>query len=82
MKKVTNENEHRSPDLYFSAYLQVAGLEMIRTEKEGTRFYFVFDTSVGNFEELKAAWYNSTGKVAAQPYSHCLKSLKSLVHSG
>jgi hypothetical protein len=71
-----------SADLYYSAYLQVAGVEMIRTEREGSRVYFVFDTSIANIEELKIAWINNTGKIPAQPYAHAIKSLKSLVHMG
>jgi hypothetical protein len=82
MKKASDVNEFRTPDLYMASYLQVAGLEMKRTEREGNRVHFVFDTSVGDIEGLKAAWFNNTGKVAAQPYSHAVKSLKSLVHMG
>lgn len=80
MKNSNGTNEVRTPDLYYAAYLQVAGLEMTRMEKEGTRVFFVFDTSVADIEALKTAWINNTGKVAAQPYSYSVKSLKALVH--
>jgi hypothetical protein len=76
-----NPNEWASPDLYLSSYLQVAGVPMVRTEREGNRVYFVFDTSICNIEELKAAWFNGSGKVGAQAYSFAIKSLKSLVHT-
>jgi hypothetical protein len=85
MRKL-NPNEMASSDLYYSAYLQTAGVDMIRTERgdggrgDGGRVYFIFDTSVSNIEELKLAWINNSGKVAAQPYAHAIKSLKSLVH--
>lgn len=78
MKKTGNEM--RSPDLYFAAYLQTAGVEMIRTDRENGRVYFVFDTTIANIDELKTAWFNNTGKVAAQPYAHNIKSLKSICH--
>ena len=80
-KATTQSNEFRSSDLYLSAYLQVAGAPMIRTEREQNRVYFVFDVSIVNIEELKAAWFNNTGKVPAQPYAHSVRSLKSLCHS-
>lgn len=76
----TNPGEMASADLYYSAYLQTAGVEMLRTERDGGRVFFVFDTSIANIEELKLAWINNTGKVPAQPYAHSIKSLKSLVH--
>lgn len=72
--------ELRTPDLYYAAYLQVAGLEMTRTEREGSRVFFIFDSSVADVESLKTAWINNTGKVAAQPYAFCVRALKSLVH--
>lgn len=74
--------EFRTPDLYFAAYLQTAGVEMKRTEREHNRMFFVFDTTIANLDDLKTAWFNNTGKVAAQPYAHNLKSLKSVVHMG
>jgi hypothetical protein len=74
--------DFRTSDLYFAAYLQTAGVEMKKTERGGEngKIYFVFDTSIANIEELKVAWYNNTGKVPANPYSHAIKNLKSLCH--
>lgn len=79
-RELSQPGEFRTPDLYFAAYLQTAGVEMKRTEKENGRVYFVFDTSIANIEELKTAWFNNQGKVAAQPFSHAIKSLKSICH--
>ena len=77
----SKEGEFRTPDLYFAAYLQTAGVEMKTTQREsGGRVYFVFDSTLSDIPELKKAWFNSTGKVAAQPYSHAIKSLKSICH--
>lgn len=73
--------EFKSHDLYFSAYLQTAGVALLRTDREvNGRLSFVFDVSVANLEELKAAWLNNSGKVPAQAYAHNLKSLKSACH--
>jgi hypothetical protein len=79
MKK-DGKNEFRTPDLYFAAYLQTAGVEMRRTDRENNRVYFVFDTSIANIEELKLGWFNKTAKVAALPYADNIKSLKSVCH--
>lgn len=72
--------EFRTPDLYFAAYLQTAGVEMKRTDRENSRVYFVFDTSIANMEELKNGWFNNSAKVPAQPFANCLKALKSICH--
>jgi hypothetical protein len=80
--KASKPGEFKSPDLYFAAYLQTAGVEMIRTDREGGRVYFVFDASVADIDSLKIGWFNNTGKVAAQPYAHSVKSLKSICHMG
>jgi len=79
--KIEKEAEFRTSDLYFAAYLQVAGVPMARTEKNGSgKLTFVFDVSIANINELKHAWFNNTGKVAALPYSNAIKSLKSICH--
>lgn len=75
-----NPGEFGTPDLYFAAFLQTAGVEMKRTDRESGRVHFIFDSTVANIDELKTAWFNNTGKVAAQPYAHNVKSLKSVVH--
>lgn len=83
MKKqnVHSEHEFRSPDLYYAAYLQTAGVAMIRTERESNgRVYFIFNTELANMEELKNAWFNNSGKVPALAYSMAVRSLKSLCH--
>jgi hypothetical protein len=79
---LNTENEFATSDLYFAAYLQVAGVPMIRTSKNGSgKVSFIFDSSVSNTEELKNAWYNNTGKVPALPFANAIKSLKSLCHT-
>lgn len=80
--KAPGKNEYRTPDLYFAAYLQTAGVELKGTSRENNRVYFIFDTSIANIDELKTAWFNNTGKVPAQPYSNNIKSLKSMCHMG
>ena len=74
--------ELRTSDLYMAAYLQTAGVPLkttVRTTENG-KVFFVFDTSIVNIEELKTAWFNNSGKVAANPYAYAIKSLKAMVH--
>jgi hypothetical protein len=75
-------DEFRTSDLYFAAYLQTAGVEMRRTDRdtESGKIFFVFDTSIANVEELKQGWFNNTAKVAANPYAFNIKTLKSVCH--
>lgn len=78
-----NENEFRTTDLYYAAYLQVAGVVMKRTDRSAGnngKVFFVFDTAICNMEELKNAWLSQTGKVAALPYASAIKTLKSVCH--
>lgn len=80
MNNTSKPGEFRTADLYYAAYLKTAGVEMTRTDREGGRVYFVFDSTIANLEELKQAWINNQGKVCAQPYAYNIKSLKSVVH--
>lgn len=78
---LNRDTEFRTSDLYFAAYLQVAGVQMLRTEKNGTgKVSFIFDTQVSNVDELKNLWFAQTGKVAALPYANAIKTLKSICH--
>jgi hypothetical protein len=80
--RIGADPDFRTSDLYFAAYLQTAGVEMKKTERGDSngKVYFIFDTSIVNIEELKTAWFNNTGKVAANPYAHNIKNLKSVCH--
>ena len=81
MTKTQKAEDFRTSDLYFAAYLQVAGVSMQRTERNSSgKLTFVFDTTICNIDELKHAWFSQTGKVAALPYANAIKSLKSICH--
>ena len=80
MNGETNDSRYETTDLYFAAYLQVAGATMESTAKHGTRVSFVFSSDVVNIKELRSAWYNHTGKVPALAYANTIKNLKHLCH--
>jgi hypothetical protein len=80
MNDETRDSVFETTDLYFAAYLQVAGAPMQNTSKNGTRISFVFDCTVVNIGELRTAWFNQTGKVPALLYANTVKNLKHLCH--
>lgn len=75
--------EFKTSDLYFAAYLQVAGVRMAKTERNGSgKLTFCFDLSISNIDELKQAWFSQEGRVPALPYANAIKSLKAQCHMG
>lgn len=73
--------QFKTHDLYFAAYLQVAGVPMLSPERTSSgRINFVFDQTLVNIEDLKNGWYAKTAKVVANDYSHAIKNLKSICH--
>lgn len=78
---MADASEFKTSDLYFAAYLQVAGVPMLRSDRAPTgKVTFVFDQEASNMAELKNAWFNNTGRVQALPYSNAIKALKSICH--
>lgn len=78
-----NGSEFSTSDLYFAAYLLVAGIQMLRTDKDknqSKKFVFVFDNSLASVENLRNAWFTQSGKVSALAYANQIKTLKSAVH--
>lgn len=72
-------DELRTHDLYFAAFLQASRVDLKRTEKEPNgRIAFVFQGE--DIEELKAEWINRSGLINAQDFTQAIRTLKSLVH--
>jgi len=69
----------RTTDLYFAAYLKVAGVPFIETVRENGRVYFIFEPTSG-MRDLKNQYYNRTAKVPALSYADEIKVMKSLTH--
>ena len=77
----TNLPGYRTSDLYYAAYLKVAGVPMTGTQREGSRMYFVFDENGPvSIKELKQQYYNRSSKVAALSYADDIKVCKALTH--
>jgi len=72
------DNKFRTADIYFAAYLKVAGVEFVGTEREGQRVLFVFSAPEGSMRDLKNQYFNRTAKVVALSYADEVKTMKSL----
>lgn len=70
---------YRTSDLYYAAYLKVAGVPFIETERDGGRVQFVFQFIEG-LRELKAQYFNRTSKVSALSFADEIRSMKALTH--
>jgi len=70
---------YRTSDLYFAAYLKVAGVPFLRTEREDRRVFFLFET-VEALQDLKVQYFNRTARIPALNYADEIRSMKSLTH--
>lgn len=83
MEKTRVQNgpgEFKTADLYYSAYLKVAGVPLVDTRREGSRVYFIFEDSP-NLKDLKREYYNRTAKVPAMSYADEIQAMKNLVYA-
>ena len=75
-----DDGRYRTSDLYYAAYLRVARVPLVTTEREGRRVFFVFERAEA-LDDLKQQFFNRTGKVEALTYADEIKAMKSLTHS-
>lgn len=73
-KPATN---YRSSDIYFAAYLKIAGVEFVGTTREENRVFFLFKDQDG-MEDLKMQYFNNISKVSARTYAEEIKAFKAL----
>lgn len=72
---------YRTSDLYFAAYLKVAGVELLDTEWEGKRMFFLFeDKGVDIMRDLKRDYFSDKAKVNVMSYVQAIKLMKNLTH--
>lgn len=75
-----DDNTYRTADLYYAAYLKVAGVEHADTVKEGSRTFFHFTPPEGGIRDLKRQYFNRTAKVSALGFADEIRNLKTLMH--
>jgi len=79
-----NENEIKTHDLYFSAYLKAKGCQIIEIERDGTKTIFTFAIPEPNkASELKNGYFDTgddrfTARACA--FADAIRSLKTLCH--
>lgn len=73
------DSNYRTSDLYYAAYLRVAGVKFLEIVREGTRAVFVFENSEA-IHDLKREYFNRTSKVVALNYADEIRSMKALLH--
>lgn len=72
---------YRTSDLYYAAYLKVAGIKLTGTSKDKGRVYFLFEEAEDtSLRELRDQYYNRSSKVAALTYADEIKVMKALTH--
>jgi hypothetical protein len=79
---MSNEQSgYRTSDLYYAAYLKVAGVKLTGTTREEGRVYFLFgEADPAAMRELRDQYYNRTSKVAALTFVDEIRVMKNLTH--
>jgi hypothetical protein len=72
-------NPYKTSDLYFAAFLKVAGVKFVEAVREGDRIVYIFEDAEG-LRDLKNSYFNRTGKVVAMNYADEVKAMKALIH--
>lgn len=70
---------YRTSDLYYAAYLKVAGVEFKGTVREENRVFFLFAEQDG-MDDLRLQYFNNVSKVVARTYAEEIKAMKALTH--
>ncbi len=72
---------YKTSDLYWAAFLKVAGISLQGTEKDNRKVVFIFEDPGGNIiKDLKEDFFMDKAKVHALSYTQSLKALKALIH--
>lgn len=70
---------YKTTDLYYAAYLKVAGVPFRGAEREGGRVTFLFeDQSSLVMRDLRTAYFTDTAKVAPLMFVQAIKTMKAL----
>lgn len=80
----TVKTSFKTSDLYFSAYLKVAGVPFMDTVREEGRVYFLFDDEENSpgMRSLRSEYFNGKAKVSALELVQAIKTMKTLTHMG
>lgn len=77
---MSNQHDtYQTSDLYYAAYLRVAGVAYVGTRRENGRVFFLFENS-SSLRDLKDQYFNRVAKVSALTYADEVKAMKALTH--
>lgn len=83
-KMNTEEGNYKTSDLYFAAYLRVAGVTLLdshRDPEDRKRVWFVFDKSGPvSIRDLKQQYFNRSSRVPALSFVDEIRVMKQLTH--
>lgn len=81
LETLPESHEYRTADIYYAAFLRVARVPYLRTERDPIerRTYFYFENS-GGLRDLRTQFFNREAKVIARDYAEELRALKTLLH--
>ena len=73
---------YRTSDLYYAAYLRVAGVPFLGAEREGKRVVFLFESELhpNTYSDLKRGYFSDNARVPALSYVQMIRAMKALVH--
>lgn len=77
----SNDNSYRTSDIYYAAYLKVAGVPMVSVGREGSRVFFLFEKTEGILD-LQREYYNRNSRIVALDYADEIRNMKNLTYSG
>jgi hypothetical protein len=71
----------KTSDLYFAAFLQCLGCKIVKTDKQASKFTFIFEDSE-NMENMKESYFNEgvESSIPALKYANTIRSLKTLLY--
>lgn len=78
----SSTGQYRTADLYYAAYLKVAGVPYRDSVRENGRVYFLFneDESSQAMRDLRQQFFNGRGKVSALEYKQAIQTFKTITH--
>ena len=72
---------HNTSDIYYAAYLKVAGVPFLGTDRVDGRVIFQFEApDQAAIRDLKNQYFNRTAKVVAMTYADEVRAMKNLTH--
>lgn len=82
MASSSTNGQYRTSDLYYAAYLKVAGVPFVDSRREGGRVFFLFDDDGEGsvLRDLRREYFSGHAKVSALALVQEIKNMKSMTY--